>query len=182
MLNTRYFIINESSQPLQNPFACGNAWFVSGFKVVDNADQELAALEMFDPADTAIVDKRFESMLSGYMGGRDSLARIGLTEYQPNLLKYEYNTGAEGLAVFSEIYYPKGWNAYVDGQLTPHFRVNYVLRAMILPAGVHKLEFRFEPTVYYTGEKISLASSLLLLVLVAGAGGYGIFSFFRKKE
>jgi hypothetical protein len=185
MLNAKYIIVPDQDRNpvLQvNPEALGNAWFVTGYRLVDNADQEIAALDQFNPADTAIVDKSFASMLSGYTGGRDSLDAIRLTAYQPNRLDYEYTSAKDGLAVFSEIYYPKGWDAYVDGKLTPHFRVNYVLRAMMLPAGSHKLEFRFEPKAYYTGEKVSLASSILLLLIVAAAGGFEIFRALRKKE
>lgn len=185
MLNTKYFIVpdqNKVPTVQVNPGALGNAWFVTGYRLVENADQEIVALDNFNPADTAIVDKSFASLLSSYPGGRDSSAVITLTAYQPNKLDYEYKSGTGGLAVFSEIYYPKGWNAYLDGQLVPHFRVNYVLRAMVLPAGEHKVEFRFEPSVYAVGEKISFASSLLLLVFAAGAVGYGIFRSLKKKE
>ena len=83
--------------------------------------------------------------------------------------------------MFSEIYYPKGWNAYVDGTLTPHFRANYVLRAMILPAGEHKVEFRFEPRAYYLGEKVSLVSSIVLILLVVAGIAYGAKEMFAKK-
>lgn len=185
MLNTKYIIVpgeNRIPTVQVNPGALGNAWFVRGYLLVDNADQEINALGAFNPADTAIIDRSFAPLLDGFTGGRDSLDRIDLKEYQPNHMTYEYNSSKDALAVFSEIYYPKGWDAYVDGAATPHFRVNYVLRAMVLPAGVHKVEFRFEPKVFYTGEKISLASSVLLLVLAAGAGGYGIFRSLRKKE
>jgi len=169
MLNTKYVIIaTEDRTPVaqENYDALGNAWFVEGIELVDNADQEMEAINHFNPADTAIVDKRFENELSTYSPGRDSLAFINLTSYAPNALPYEYETGKEGLAVFSEIYYPKGWSAYVDGELTPYFRANYVLRAMILPAGIHKLEFKFEPKAYVVGEKISLISSIILLTLI----------------
>ena len=169
MLNTKYVIIaGEDRMPIaqENSEALGNAWFVEDVEVVDNADQEMAAITHFNPADTAIVEKRFENDLSAFTPGRDSLAFIELTSYAPNALTYKYETGKDGLAVFSEIYYPKGWNAYVDGEPTPHFRANYVLRAMVLPAGTHSLEFKFEPDVYVVGEKISLISSLILVTLV----------------
>ncbi len=116
------------------------------------------------------MDKRFENELNTYTTGRDSLAFIRLISYAPNDLNYEYKTEKNGLAVFSEIYYPKGWNAYVDGEPTPHFRANYVLRAMVLPAGNHQVEFKFEPKVYLVGEKISLISSITLLVLIIVLG------------
>jgi hypothetical protein len=185
MLNAKYFIVPDKDRvpTVQiNTGALGNAWFVKGYRLVDNADQEISALDKFTPADTAIIDKSFNSLLSGYSGGRDSLDMITLKSYQPNRLEYEYTAAREGLAVFSEIYYPKGWDAFVDGNPMPHFRANYVLRAMVLPAGTHKLEFRFEPKVYYTGEKISMASSIILLLLVAGAGGFEIFRALKKKE
>ncbi|MBL7110691.1 MAG: YfhO family protein [Bacteroidales bacterium] len=173
MLNTKYFIIaGEDRTPVaqRNFDALGHAWFVEDVKLVDNADQEMEAITHFHPADTVIMDKRFENELNTYTTGRDSLAFIRLISYAPNDLNYEYKTEKNGLAVFSEIYYPKGWNAYVDGEPTPHFRANYVLRAMVLPAGSHQVEFKFEPKVYLVGEKISLISSITLLVLIIVLG------------
>jgi uncharacterized membrane protein YfhO len=113
--------------------------------------------------------KRFETLVKGQDISKDSLSTIQLTSYKPNALVYQSITSKEQLAVFSEIYYDKGWNAYVDGKPTPYFRANYVLRAMIVPAGKHTVEFKFEPKVYQVGEKVSLLSSSLLLLLVAGA-------------
>ena len=94
-------------------------------------------------------------------------ANIALTEYKPNYIKYNSTTTKEGIAIFSEIYYDKGWNAYVNGELKPHFRANYVLRGMKIPAGNHVVEFKFEPSTYKTGETVSLASSVTLLLLLA---------------
>jgi uncharacterized membrane protein YfhO len=133
---------------------------------VANPDEEINALTKFNPKDTLIIDKRFADELKSYSPGRDSLDVIKLEEYKPNHLIYSYQSKNNGLAVFSEIYYPEGWNAAVDGKPVPHFRVNYVLRGMVLPAGTHKVEFIFHPYVYYTGEKISLVSSIILLVLL----------------
>lgn len=181
MLNTKYFIVaGEDRQPTVqiNMQAMGNAWFVNDVKMVKNADEEINALTSFSPAETAIVDKRFEADLKGHIITKDSTSSISLTEYKPNHLTYESNTGSDQLAVFSEIYYDKGWNAYIDGKPAPYFRANYVLRAMIVPSGKHKIEYRFEPTVYRTGEKISLASSLLLIVLLTGGAVLGLM----KKE
>jgi len=169
MLNTKYFILpgDDRKPTAQRNFdALGHAWFVEGYELVDNADQEMAAISVFNPADTAVIDKRFENELASYTPGRDSAAYIKLTSYAPNHLSYQYESGKDEMALFSEIYYPKGWNAYIDGNLTPYFRANYVLRAMILPAGSHQLEFKFEPNVYIVGEKISLISSITLLVLI----------------
>jgi hypothetical protein len=185
MLNTKYIIQpdqNRKPQVVPNMNALGNAWFVDSVRMVDNADQELNALTNFDPATTAIMDKRFEKDLEGFTPQIDSTAQIQLIEYEPNHLKYQSNTKTDQLAVFSEIYYDKGWNAYVDEKPVPHFRVNYVLRAMIVPAGKHLIEFKFEPRVYYVGEKISLASSLLLIFILLGSVVYYLRNFYRKEE
>ncbi len=175
MLNTKYFIqADESRKPFvaPNPQALGNAWFVNNVKMVANADEELDALSDFDPEKVAIVDVRFENELVGYTSGVDSSALIKLIEYKPNNLKYQVNSQKDQLAVFSEIYYPKGWNAYVDGTLTPHFRVDYVLRGMLVPGGKHLVEFKFEPRVYTIGEKVSFGSSLLVILLIIGFAVY----------
>jgi hypothetical protein len=183
MLNTRYIIQpdnNNRPSVAPNMGFLGNAWFVDDYKLVNNADEELAALSDFDPAKTAIIDKRFEKQLEGFTAQADSTASILLVEYAPNMLKYQANTKKDQLAVFSEIYYDKGWNAYVDGEKVPHFRVNYVLRAMIVPAGKHLIEFKFEPKVYAIGEKVSFASSLLVILLVLGYAGFEIRKYFKK--
>lgn len=179
MLNTKYFIApdEKSGQPQVqiNMQALGNAWFVNNAHMVNNADEEINALTDFVPTETAVYDKRFEEQVKGHIISKDSLATITLTEYKPNHLTYTYETGKEQLAVFSEIYYAKGWNAYIDGKVSPYFRANYVLRAMIVPAGKHTIEFRFEPKVYFTGEKIAFASSMLLVLLAIGSVGFMVF-------
>jgi hypothetical protein len=178
MLNTRYILFDLNQAPIRNPHPLGNAWFVSDFKMVGNADDEIKAMETFNPAETAIVDQRFIEHVQGVTVAKDRMGKIELTEYQPNYLKYDYNATSHQFTVFSDIYYDKGWNAYIDGELVPHFRVNYVLRAMIVPAGRHTIEFRFEPKSYYMGNKVSLASSLLLILAIAGYG----FMQFRKRK
>ena len=125
---------------------------------------------------TALVDKQFEEFLISINIDTSAVATIKLKEYKPNYLKYTSNTTLDQLAVFSEIYYDKGWNAYVDGELKPHFRANYVLRAMQIPKGDHTIEFKFEPIVYSTGESISFISSILLLLLL------GFVSFKELKS
>jgi hypothetical protein len=164
MLNTKYFI-TPKGQAQQNPAAMGNAWFVNTVNIVANADAEIAALNGFNPATTAIVDTRFSEQIINDLDNTN--ASIFLTEYKPNYLKYNSNSTIDGIAIFSEIYYDKGWNAYVDGELSPHFRVNYVLRGMQIPKGNHSIEFKFEPSTYKTGETISLASSIILLLLLS---------------
>ena len=173
MLNTKYFITPGSDgrpSVRANPLASGNAWFVQGMAIVENADEELAWLskDEFNPEKIAIIDKRFENELNGFAPSKDSLANIYFMEYQPNYLKYETESSSDQLAVFSEIYFANGWNAYVDGELKPHWRANYVLRSMIVPAGEHIVEFKFEPKIYRTSESMSLAGSILLILFVIG--------------
>jgi hypothetical protein len=171
MLNTRYLITNPEREPQFNPYALGNAWFVNNFRIVANADEEMLALEEIDPAVTAVIDQRFAANLEGRSFRGDPNARIELAEYQPNRLLYRVRSGAEQLTVFSEVYYPDGWRVFIDGQEASHFRANYILRAMVLPAGTYEVEFRFEPRTYYAGEKISLAFSILLVLAVIAAAG-----------
>ncbi len=190
MLNVKYFIVSDSTNQKfvqQNPFTNGNAWFVKDYKLVNNADEEIIALNEdrsnpnagFNSKQTAIIDKRFESEVKGLTIQHDSSASIVLTSYAPNKLSYQSNASSSQLAVFSEIYYDKGWDAYVDGKLAPHFRADYVLRAMVVPEGKHTIEFKFEPKTIILGEKIAWASSLILyggLVLILA------FSFFKQKK
>jgi hypothetical protein len=178
MLNTRYIIYNTEAPPLVNKHETGNAWFVDSIKVVPDADAEIAAVSGFVPAKVAVVDHRFSSSLDGLKPALDNNDKIALTEYRANYLKYSSSTTSERLAVFSEIYYDKGWQSYIDGKPAPHFRADYILRAMRVPAGNHTLEFRFHPKSYYLGEKVSLASSLILLILAVGTG----WVEWRKKK
>ena len=178
MLNTKYIIYNGSVPPLFNDYALGNAWFVDTFRIVENADEELAALTDINPEALAIIDKRFENQLSGFTPVYDSSASISLLEYQPNYLSYVSESSSEQLAVFSEIYYPRDWKVYIDSRLVTHFRANYVLRAMVIPEGEHIIEFRFEPKTFYTSENISLACSAILLLLFIGI----VFREVRKKN
>jgi hypothetical protein len=168
MLDTKYIIYSHEGGIIRNEKALGNAWFVNEFKLVANADSELLSLQRINPAVTALIDKKFSDNLQGLTLNAEGTGKISLDSYEPNDLVYSSNAGSEQLAVFSEIYYDKGWNAYVDGKLTPHFRADYVLRAMRVPSGNHKIEFKFEPKAYETGEKISFASSVILLLACAG--------------
>lgn len=180
MLNTKYFIVPDSAKrPVVqlNPGALGNAWFVSSAQFVSSADEEMNSLTGFDPREEAIIDHRYQPMINLLKMNFDPNATIKLTSYNPEHMVYAYNSATSELAIFSEIYYDKGWNAYVDGKLTPYFRADYVLRGMQLPAGTHKIEFDFHPVAYYTGEKISLAGSALLVL-----GFLALLWFdFRKK-
>ena len=168
MLNMRYLIYNPEAAPLINRAALGNAWFVNQVKMVPSADSELSALSHFNPKQTAIVDQRFSGDLQGLQLIADPAASIKLDSYKANELAYSTSTTTDQVAVFSEIYYKDGWNAYLDNKIVPHFRANYVLRAMRIPAGKHTIVFKFEPKVYALGENLSLASSSLLLILLIG--------------
>lgn len=166
MLNTKYLITAnaEGSQRIQNrSTTAGNAWFVNRVLFVDNAEQEMNAIDSFDPKEVAIVHSEFKSLIDSSRVGTARNASIALVDYRPDHLVYEYSAPQDALAVFSEIYYDKGWKAFIDGQEIPYFRADYVLRAAQLPGGNHKLEFKFEPQSYYMGENISLVASILLL-------------------
>ena len=180
MLNTKYFIVptEQGAVAQQNPETNGNAWFVEEVKFVENANEAILALKGLNTERVAVVDDDFADLLPKRTFPTDSAAKIELVSYQPNELKYRYKTEAEQVAVFSEIYYPHGWQAYLDGEKVPHFRANYVLRAMLLPPGSHEIVFRFEPEVVETGSNIALASSIVLGLLLAGGVFYGI----RRKQ
>jgi len=167
MLNTKYFIVNPSSMPMLNNFNLGNAWFVNEIKEVKNADAEIKAVTGFNPERTAIIDKRFKEQFFNFK--KDENATIVLTSYAPSKLSYKAKADTEQLAVFSEIYYEKGWNAYIDGKLVPHMRANYVLRAMKIPAGEHNVEFKFEPSIWKVGNTISLIGSILFYLIILGS-------------
>jgi len=164
MLNTKYFI-SQDGRVQKNPSALGNAWFISNPIIVKNADEEIASLSDFVPNETVIIDQRYAYFVEDSNYNIDG-SSIGLDIYKPNYLKYTSQTQFPALAVFSEIYYKDGWNVYIDGKKSDYFRANYVLRAMEVPAGNHTIEFKFEPKVYKIGEGISLASSIILILLL----------------
>ena len=185
MLNTKYFIVpNQKRQPVAqlNREALGNAWFVQDYRIVKNADEEISALSDFNPKREAIIDQRFAQFVEGKNFVNDTSAFIKLTSYKPNHLKYQTNSQQDQLAVFSEIYYPKGWNAFIDGQSVSHFRTNYVLRAMVIPAGKHNIEFKFQPKSYSLGNKISLAGSSILIILLILLFGRELLALYKNKQ
>ena len=185
MLNTKYFISRSQDEtPIaqRNPNALGNAWFVDEYLMVENADQEIAALDSINPATTAVIDQRFDKQLEGFVFQKDSAAQIVFEEYKPNYLRYATDVNMPQMAVFSEVYYEKGWNAYIDGNLSPHFRANYILRGMVVPEGEHIIEFKFEPKTFRMGENMSFAFSMLVFAIIAAAIGYEIFRRMRVKK
>ncbi|MDR2130916.1 MAG: YfhO family protein [Odoribacteraceae bacterium] len=168
MLNTKYVILDPNGAPLENRSAFGNAWFVREYEIVKSAREELDGLQRVDPAATAIVRDRFAPQLEGREFRFDENASIRLTKYAPDSLVYVSSAASEQLALFSEVYYPHGWQVTVDGQPADHFRANYILRGMVVPPGEHVVVFRFDPPSYRAGAKISgiCSGALLLLLLV----------------
>jgi len=168
MLNAKYIIYNSEAPPIVNPDVLGNAWFVAKPVIVNNANEEIMRINTLSPASEAVIDKQFSGQVTAAEYPVESGDKIELTSYSPNELIYKSTAKTEKLAVFSEIYYPAGWKCFVDGTESSCFRANYVLRAMIVPPGDHEIKFVFEPSSYFMGNKVSLASSLILILLIAG--------------
>ena len=171
MLNTKYFILGgENGQQVQlNPNANGNAWFVDNVLVVNSANEEIKALDSLNTKEVAVIQKPWKKGVEiNFPKGKDSTATVKLKKYGVTQLLYESNSSKDQFAVFSEIYYKEGWNVYVDGELTPHYQVNYVLRGMIVPKGKHVIEFKFEPTIIKKGNVITLTSYAFLFFLPLG--------------
>ena len=169
MLNTKYFIFPAGQQrqtvPILNPHAYDNAWFVNKVQYVNNANEEIDALDSIIPTETAVVDARFKDVLKGTTESyKDSLSSIRLTSYAPNRLTYETNNAQDGIAVFSEIYYPDGWHVTIDGQPAELARADYILRTMYVPAGQHTIEMRFDPTSLHVTEGIAYGALALLVI------------------
>lgn len=177
MLNTKFIILNPSQMPYVNMNAYGNAWFVNKFDMVENADQEISSLRKNDLSKTAIINKNtfkdyMATLPSDQIYAEDS-SLVVLTEYKPNHITYQARAFRDRLAVFSEIYYPKGWQAYLDGKEVEHICADYILRAMVIPQGDHTIEFKFDPSSVRIGKIIAaIASSLILLALLAFAVMY----------
>lgn len=169
MLNTKYFIFpagqHRQTVPILNPHAYGNAWFVNKVQYVNNANEEIDALDSIIPTETAVVDARFKDVLKGATESyKDSLSSIRLTSYAPNRLTYETNNAQDGIAVFSEIYYPDDWHVTIDGQPAELARADYILRTMYVPAGQHTIEMRFDPTSLHVTEGIAYGALALLVI------------------
>jgi uncharacterized membrane protein YfhO len=185
MLNTKYIITSGKSESLTmqaNPSACGHAWFVKSVKYAANSDQEMQAISSFSPKDEAIVDQRYRKLIDEKQLSSDTGGTIKLVSYNPDHLVYQSGTTSSKIAVFSEIYYEKGWTMLIDGVEKPYFRADYVLRAAQIPVGNHKVEFVFHPASYYTGEKISLAGSVLLILALGGAAYAGVKKMKEESE
>ncbi len=182
MLNTKYIIApnrqTNAPEAQVNNGALGNAWFVSQVTKMDNADREIAALNNINTATEAVYDNRYSAYMSGFTSGNNPSSSIRLTQYDPRHMVYEANvSGGEHFAVFSEIYYEgsgEDWKAYLDGQPVEHIRVNYILRGMRVPDGTHTIAFKFEPSSYLKGERISLWFSILFTLILIGVVVYNV--------
>jgi hypothetical protein len=168
MLNAKYVIYNPEAPPLVNQNALGNAWFVETPVIVENANEELSGVNKINPAKQAVIDKRFKDQVMNTIYPVTEGDKIELKSYRPNEIIYNSSSQGEMLAVFSEIYYPAGWKSYIDGKESKYFRTNYVLRGMIVPSGNHEIKFSFKPSSYVVGNKISLASSIVFILLLSG--------------
>ncbi|MAN59767.1 MAG: hypothetical protein CMC08_08035 [Flavobacteriaceae bacterium] len=180
MLNVKYILVRGKSGAVtaqRNPYANGNAWFVEEVIRAETADAEIALLDSLNTKKIAVVHEKFDDLLPKSVNGIDSTATIDLVSHSPMHITYETSTKSPQVVVFSEVYYPEGWNAYVNGEKVAHYRANYVLRAMTVPAGNNKIEFKFEPEVIQTGSTLSLVSAILLLVLLSG----GLIYQYRKR-
>lgn len=177
MLNTKYVIYAPQAMPIVNPYKMGNAWLVDNVNLVNSADEEMLSLGLDSLANTVIVDKSTENAPADKKYNSAN-GKIELINYEPNVMTYKFSSTEDQLAVFSEIYYPDGWNAYINGEKATYFRANYLLRAMNLKAGDYTIEFRFEPKSYDIGKILSIICSILLTTAL----GYIIFAVFKKKS
>ncbi|NDV46477.1 hypothetical protein D0T49_05405 [Paludibacter sp. 221] len=182
MLNTRYVIFDTEQPPIMNPQAYGNAWFVENYSWVENADEELAALYSINPLETAVIDQKFADKLNSFKFEKDEDAEIELLTYEPVRLRYRSSAGSDQLAVFSEVYYPHGWEATIDGKPAEHFRVDWTLRGMIVPAGEHEIEFNFLPKAYIAAARIGSVSSVLIILLLVFALGWTVKTGFKEEK
>lgn len=187
MLNARYFVVpnGQGGTAVQrNVAALGNAWFVDNYRLVNDPNAEILALNDFDPAKTAIVNKEFAELLAGKDLALDSnsvIEPVHQQPYNPDYLQYKTKTSKEQLAVFSEIYYKPDWFAYIDGERAEYIRVNYVLRAMVVPAGEHTIEFRNEAPLLHKLDKVALAGSIIFVIIILGSIAMVIYNS-RKKN
>lgn len=185
MLNAKYIITpgdKGQAVPQINPYALGNAWFVDKLVVAGDAREESEALDHIDLSHEAVLDRSFAGYVSDFEPAIPDDASVVLNEYTPKELDYTCSSSAPGTIVFSEIYYPHGWKATLDGQPVDHYRVNYMLRAVNVPAGTHNIHFIFDPDSVRKGNTIATVCIILMYLLTAAAAGWGIYGAVRKKR
>jgi hypothetical protein len=184
MLNTKYIIVEQdgSPVPMLNKEHLGNAWFVDEIILADTPNQESDALRVIDPATIAVTDSKFADFVTEPTTLTDPSASIELTSYAPDVLTYKSNCTYDKIAVFSEIYYPYGWKAYIDGTPVDHFRVNYLLRALNIPAGKHDIRFEFQPDSVMKGNMISAVFTFVMVTIIVASIVFSCLRSYRKRE
>ncbi len=185
MLNTKYFILPTNDQqavPIQNPYYFGNAWFVDSLIVVNTPNEEIYALDSINLRNSAVLDAKYKDFTKDFIPGHDSTATVKLTQYAPDFIEYDASASKPGTLVFSEIYYPYGWHAYIDGKPAEHFRVNYTLRALNIPAGNHHIRFEFRPDAIKKSEPISYTCIFIIYATIIGGIAYSIVEARKKKK
>jgi len=180
MLNMKYLIYNKESAPLVNPYANGSVWLINKVRLANDANEEMMLLGHINTKKEMVVDKRYASQLPQKMFN-DTTSRIVLSKYEPNRIVYNFSSITDQIAVFSEIFYENGWNAYIKGQQVPYIRANYLLRSMPLKAGVYDIEFKFEPNSYKIGNLIAMISSALFILCLVGFAYWQIMQLKRQK-
>ena len=163
MLNTKYIIYNQDAQPIQNPCAFGNAWFVDNIRWIDTPNEEFEAIGTTDLRHTAILHKEFQQQVEGFASKDSQMGEIILTEYKPDELTYSFTSEQDQLVVFSEIWSGMGWKLYLDGQEHPLLRANYALRCALIPSGNHQIVMKYAPSIWNIGNRIQLITSLLII-------------------
>ena len=182
ILNTRYFIAQDprtgTSIAQRNPGAFGAVWLVKDIRFVTTADAEMEALNTLHLRDTAVAQQKFQPQVKE-KPQFDSTATIKVAEYLNDKITYNFSANTNQFAVFSEVYYPHGWNAYIDGKKTDYIKVDYALRGMSVPAGKHSIEFRFEPQSYKTANMLMLISTVIAYLLLIAAI---VFEFLKRRK
>ena len=184
MLNTKYIIVNDAQNnpmPHYNSGAMGNAWFIDSVLVVNTPNEECDALNYIDLKTTAVLDVNFENFVKDFIPGKDTSASVKFLLYKPNALEYQTTAEKAGIVVFSEIYYPYGWHAYIDNEPVEHFRVNYTLRALNVPAGEHHIRFEFSPDTIKKTEPIAFVCVMLMYATILGGIAFAIVKCRKKK-
>ena len=185
MLNTKYFFVPGQDGQVQvqrNPDAMGNAWYVDSLFVVNTPNEESDALSRINLRNSAVTDVKFNEFAKGFVPHHDSTATVKLTDYAPNRVEYDCSAAMDGIIVFSEIYYPYGWKAFIDDKSVEHFRANYTLRALNVPAGQHHIRFVFDPDSVRNGAKVNVACYIIMYLTIFGFAACGIFGWSKRRK
>lgn len=184
MLNMKYAVVGDAQNPMvvENHNAMGNAWFVDNVVIANTPNEESDALNTINLHNTLVTDAKYKDFVKNFKSHHDSTANIKLTKYAPDYVEYDCQSEEDGLVVFSEVYYPYGWNAYIDGKPVDHFRADYTLRALNVPAGKHHIRFEFRPASVEKWGKVAVASKYVMNLLVLGIAGFAIFRAVRRRK